>query len=57
LRRISVDSDRKLRDPEPESYLCQFCGRESASRDWKNDKCPECGRKYDAALAREEDDG
>jgi hypothetical protein len=39
------------------AYRCQFCERESPAREWKDDKCPECGREYDAMLAQEEDDG
>ena len=38
-------------------YRCQFCARESPAKDWKDDKCPECGRAYDPMLAQEEDDG
>lgn len=34
-------------------YRCQFCERDSPARDWKDDKCPRCGRKYDCIMAQE----
>ena len=39
------------------TYRCQFCGQDSAVEEWRSDECPKCGRKYDAMLAQEEDDG
>lgn len=39
-----------------ETYKCQFCEKESSPAEWIDDKCPECGRKYDAILAQEGDD-
>jgi rRNA maturation endonuclease Nob1 len=36
-------------------YRCQFCEKESPTSEWKKlkDKCPQCGREYDAMLAQE----
>lgn len=39
------------------SYRCQFCERETPAREWKNNKCPKCGRAYDPILAQEGDGG
>ncbi len=43
---------RRQRD----TYRCQFCEEESLARDWEDNKCPRCGRAYDAILAQEGDD-
>lgn len=37
-------------------YRCQFCGEESPAKEWKNDVCPECGRKYDCILAQDSEE-
>ena len=37
-------------------YICQFCGKETPIKDWHDDKCPECGCKYDANLAQDSED-
>jgi hypothetical protein len=37
-------------------YRCQFCEKESSVQEWKNDKCPKCGKTYDPMLAQEGDD-
>jgi rubrerythrin len=34
-------------------YRCQFCGKVSPAKDWKDDKCPKCGREYDPILAQD----
>jgi Zn finger protein HypA/HybF involved in hydrogenase expression len=43
---------------QTEMYRCQFCGQESQAKEWKarKDKCPKCGREYDAMLAQETED-
>jgi transcriptional regulator with XRE-family HTH domain len=35
---------------------CQFCSMSSPATQWKEEKCPRCGAKYDAILAQEGDD-
>jgi len=34
---------------KPQEYRCQFCGKLSPAKEWKelNDKCPKCDREYD----------
>ena len=44
---------KKLKD---EIYLCQFCGKESPSKDWITDKCPKCKKKYDVLLAQDSEE-
>lgn len=39
-----------------ESYRCQFCGEVSPRKDWLDDACPKCKRKYDALLAQDSED-
>lgn len=39
-----------------EEWRCQFCEKMTPASDWKDDKCPKCGSKYDALLAQEGDD-
>ena len=39
-----------------EEWRCQFCEKLSLAKNWKDDRCPECGNKYDALLAQEGDD-
>jgi len=44
--------------PEPDSnYRCQFCEKTAPASEWKDDRCPHCGRSYDPMLAQEMDDG
>ena len=52
---VGKPSETQLR--EKSVYCCQFCGTDSLIKDWKNDRCPKCGRQYDAMLAQEMDDG
>lgn len=49
----------QVRAGEQSGYRCQFCGATSPAKTWKRggDKCPMCGRVYDAMLAQEGDDG
>lgn len=42
--------------PRLVEYRCQFCGAETPARDWKQDKCPKCGRAYDAILAQDSEE-
>lgn len=50
---MSESTPKKL----PETiYKCQFCEEETPAKDWKDDKCPKCGCKYDPILAQEMDD-
>ncbi len=37
-------------------YRCQWCAAETLGSRWNGDKCPKCGRAYDAILAQEGDD-
>jgi YHS domain-containing protein len=37
-------------------WRCQFCGRLSSPRYWKNDECPFCHQKYDWLLAQESEE-
>lgn len=37
-------------------YRCQFCGIESSEHNWKDDKCPNCNRKYDWVLAQDSEE-
>jgi hypothetical protein len=40
-----------------DNYRCQFCGQESPAVLWvPMDKCPKCGRLYDAMLAQDEEE-
>lgn len=39
-----------------EEWRCQFCEKMTLASDWKDDKCPKCGQKYDSMLAQEGDD-
>lgn len=41
-----------------DTWRCQFCGAEAASKDWKaaKDVCPKCRKAYDPILAQEGDD-
>lgn len=41
---------------KPITYRCQFCGKESRASEWKKDKCPKCGREYNAILAQDEEE-
>lgn len=43
---------------KPLEYRCQFCGRLSLRRDWKDryDTCPKCGEKYDWRLAQDSEE-
>lgn len=38
------------------TYICQFCGEETNAKDWKNDKCPECGELYNVQLAQDSEE-
>jgi hypothetical protein len=37
-------------------YICQFCGRESPPKSWKDNKCPKCGREYSWLLAQDSEE-
>lgn len=37
-------------------YRCQFCEKNSPKGAWKDDRCPICGKKYDAMLAQDLED-
>lgn len=39
-----------------EKYRCQFCGYFGTGWKATGEKCPECGRLYDAQLATDEED-
>ncbi len=39
-----------------ETYRCQFCGESSPQKDWVEDACPLCGRKYDYILAQDSEE-
>lgn len=42
----------KAQPPIPPNWIrCQFCLEASRKREWKEDKCPKCGRAYDVILA------
>ncbi len=49
----------KAAAPDPEHhYRCHFCEKESPVREWKEfgEKCPKCGRIYDAILAQDSEE-
>lgn len=37
-------------------YRCQFCEHESLPVEWKDDKCPKCGERYDVLLAQDSEE-
>lgn len=37
-------------------YVCQYCGKTSRAKDWENDRCPKCLKRYDAILAQESEE-
>lgn len=39
-----------------DKYKCQFCSAESPAKDWIDDKCPICGRKYNILLAQDSEE-
>jgi hypothetical protein len=48
---------RTRRKKAAATYRCQFCEKSSPRKQWKDDRCPKCGAKYDATLAQEGDEG
>lgn len=57
FRHFSQAGNRWCRlPPAGETVRCQFCEKDSPKKSWKEDKCPLCGRVYDAILAQEGDD-
>ena len=47
---------KQMQPQNREEWRCQFCEKMTAASDWKDDKCPTCGKKYDVVLAQEVDD-
>jgi Zn finger protein HypA/HybF involved in hydrogenase expression len=53
----SLGSDPQDETTRPiDTYRCQFCGKESPARQWKQDKCPRCKRKYDVLMAQDSEE-
>lgn len=46
----------KKRRTRAEIIRCQFCHETTPAAEWRKDKCPKCGRLYDAELAQDGDD-
>jgi hypothetical protein len=46
-----ITSVDQLPPVPPGNSRCQFCFDFSPSKNWKEDHCPKCGRKYDVILA------
>lgn len=38
------------------TYICQFCGKETPAKDWKDNKCPKCKRQYNYMLAQDSEE-
>jgi rubrerythrin len=53
---MTFKNKSKMQKKKEDVYTCQFCGKDSPTTDWKDDKCPKCGKAYNAILAQEGDD-
>ena len=41
---------------EKAGYKCQYCGEISPGKDWINDACPKCNKKYNWILAQDSEE-
>ena len=51
-----MPNSKKSKFKEEDTYLCQFCEKESKASLWKNDKCPYCKKEYNVLLAQDSEE-
>lgn len=56
IRKLRLQREHERLERTRNGIRCQFCSLVSYQREWENDRCPGCRRKYNWMLAQDLED-